>query len=384
MQGRLAGTETHRPLSSLGRHRLRPGAARACRVRSGQTALKPGHLIREILYPLTDTAVLLALIAFLFLEILAEAAGLLGIWLAIVIVPAYFRYLLYLLDLRAIGRDAPTPGIELFNWVENFWSLFPLVILCLAIWGSWFLAARLSPVFAAIFAALLLLIYPASLAVLATTRSPIESLNPLALLRVITSCGRDYLLIPLVMTAMCLMVWTLAFLQLPSVVTKLLAMYASFLMFTLTGGVIFAAAPTFDTETPPTRAPDPDRLDAELIRDRSRVLNHAYGFVSRGNRQGGLEHLCRWIENETDYGAAFRWFFERMLHWESKDAALALAQSYLGSLLAEHRDVEALKLINRCRLENASFRLLAEHRGAALAAAERLGNREICDYLGDR
>ncbi len=39
-------------------------------------------------------AVVLALITFLLLEMLAEVAGLLGIWLAIVIVPAYFRYLL--------------------------------------------------------------------------------------------------------------------------------------------------------------------------------------------------------------------------------------------------------------------------------------------------
>ena len=47
-------------------------------------------MIREILYPLTDMAIVLALIIFLLLEILAEAAGVLGIWLAIVILPAYF------------------------------------------------------------------------------------------------------------------------------------------------------------------------------------------------------------------------------------------------------------------------------------------------------
>ena len=64
--------------------------------------LKIPAIIREILYPLTDIAVVLALIFFLLLELLVEVAGLLGLWLIIVLLPAYFRYLLYLLEARAL------------------------------------------------------------------------------------------------------------------------------------------------------------------------------------------------------------------------------------------------------------------------------------------
>jgi len=67
--------------------------------------------------------------------------------------------------------------------------------------------------------------------------------------------------------------------------------------------------------------------------------------------------------------------------WESTDAALFLAQMYLTRLLLAQRDVEALKLMSRCLLENKRFKPLAKDRGAALAAAERQGNEDLIKYL---
>jgi hypothetical protein len=326
-------------------------------------------------------AIVLALVVFLLLELLAEAAGLLGIWLAIVIVPAYFRYLLYLLEGRASGRDAPSPGIELFNWVENFWSLFPLVLAGLLLWGEFFLISKFSFAVAMAPGVLVLLIYPASMAVLAVTRSPLESMNPAALFVLIKSCGRDYLLIPLVVVAMSFLVWYLVILNVQGILTRAISMYASFLMFTLTGAVLHANDAGITVDIPAPREPDAEKIDADLARERTKVLNHAYGFVSRGNRQGGLRHIFDRIEGEADTAAAYRWFFEHMLKWESKDAALFFAHEYLSWLLGRRRDIEALKLIARCRLEDARFRPLAGDADAALAAAERQGNKELCEYL---
>jgi hypothetical protein len=338
-------------------------------------------LIGEILYPLTDTAVVLALIVFLFLQALATAAGFLGVYLAIVIVPAYFRYLLRLLEARANGRNPPPPGIELFNWVENYWSLFPLVLLCLLGWGTYFLATLVSPVAALLFGVCILLVYPASLAILAVTRSPLESLNPAALVVLIKMCGRDYLLIPLVTILLSVLTGYLAFLQTSALLTKAVGMYASFLLFTLTGAVMRENAANIDVEIPLPLEPNAERLNADLTRQRTKVLDHAYGFVSRDNRRGGLQHIYDWIEKEDDADAAYRWFFEQTLKWESKDAALFFAQTYLSRLLSQGRDVQVLKLIARCRLVDSRFRPNAADMDAALATAERQGNDELYDYL---
>ena len=104
------------------------------------------------------------MIIFLLLQMLAGAAGLFGILLAIAILPAYFRYLLYLLEARANGREVTVPGIELFNWVENFWSLFPLGLVAILIWAEFFLLGNLGFAAAAVPGALILVLYPASMA----------------------------------------------------------------------------------------------------------------------------------------------------------------------------------------------------------------------------
>ena len=326
-------------------------------------------------------AVVLALIVFLILEVLVEAAGLLGIWLLIIIVPAYFRYLLYLLEARANGRDAPTLGGELFNWVENFWSLFPLVLICILVWGAYFLATDVSPAAAIVLGVIVLFIYPASMAILATTRSPVESLNPAALSVLLRSCGRDYLSIPLVMVVVFFVIWNFMIVGAPYLLIKALAMYASFLMFTLTGSVLHEKGVSISVDLPPAREPGVEQLQGEQTRERTKVLNHAYGFVSRGNRQGGLQHIYGWLEKDADADASCRWFFEQMLKWESTDAAIVFAQTYLSLLLTQRRDIEALKLIARCLLVDARFKPLAGDLGAALAAAERQGNDELYEYL---
>ena len=87
------------------------------------------EFLRELAYPATDRAVLLAMIVFFLLGKLAVVAGLLGIWLMIVILPALFRYLMAILAARIDGRDVDPPGIEMFNWIAGAWTLMPLAIL---------------------------------------------------------------------------------------------------------------------------------------------------------------------------------------------------------------------------------------------------------------
>lgn len=326
-------------------------------------------------------AVVLALITFLILEMFVEAVGLLGILLGAIVLPVYFRYLLILLEARAKGQEAPAIGVELINWFENFWGLFPLILLCLVIVGEYFLATNLSFAAALVPGVLVLFLFPASMAILAMTHSPVESLNPAAIFVLIKACGRVYLMIPLIIAAISVLIWYLVILDTPFVLTRAAAMYASFLMFTLTGKVLHANAVAITIDMPPQREPDAEQLDAELTRERTKALNHAYGFVSRGNQAGGLQHLYRRIENEIDSDAAYQWFFVQMLKWESTDAALFFAQTYLTRLLLQKRDVEALKLMSRCLLENKRFKPLATDRDAALAAAERQGNEDLINYL---
>jgi len=343
--------------------------------------MKPFDVLREVIYPLTDMAVLLAILGFAVLAALARAGGLFGLWLALIILPAFFRYALYLLEARADGKEAPPPGIEMFSWAENFWSLFPLVFLAFAIWAGIFVFTRFSPGAALWVPGLLFLLYPASIAVLGVTRSPLGSLNPRNLYHMIRLCGRDYLWIPLVLIVVSLVLKFLLDADLWGIVLNIAIAYAFFLLFTLTGAVLQANQITDQIEIEAPLESSAAELADELQKERRKIANHAYGFVSRGNREGGLLHIRQWLGKEADVSDAGNWFFHEMLTWESQEAALFFAQEYFAHLLSEEKEPEALKLISRCLHEDARWKPLQRDREAALQLAARYHRDDLLKQL---
>lgn len=117
------------------------------------------------------------------------------------------------------------------------------------------------------------------------------------------------------------------------------------------------------------------------LRNRDAVLNHAYGFVSRGNRAGGLKHIYLCIADDPNPDHAWAWFHKRMLSWELTDAVLEFSQQYLKRMLYRDESVAAVKLMLRCRLINEMFRPLPEDRPQALIAAEHCRNEELMRVL---
>jgi hypothetical protein len=347
------------------------------------------RFLRELTWPLTELVVLLAIVAFSLFATLASAAGSLsiwiGIWLGIVLMPGLFRYLLMLLEAKAYGRTTPVANIELFSFISNLWSLTWLVICAVTIWGGILLAAYISLPAAQVFALLSFAMLPGSLAVLAITRSPFASLHPRTVARMIAVSGWQYWLVPVAVGIMLVIAGQLATSGAPGWLVTISRFYCLFLLFTLTGGLLHANGVRFslsfdgsagdgdDTELPPVRD--------ERTRLRTRVLTHAYGFFSRDNRAGALAHIECALRDDEDVDGAWQWYFNEMLNWESKDGALMLAQSRLTRLLNEKRDVEAMKLISRCLLENSRFRPLPQDQDAALEAAERLHRDDLAKAL---
>jgi hypothetical protein len=339
------------------------------------------RFLRELAWPFTELIVLLAIIAFALLATLSKAAGLLGLWLGVILLPALVRYLLMLLESRAYGRVTPVANVELFSLVENFWSLTPLVVLALLIWGGIALDRYVSALVAGVFIAATFAVVPAYLAVLAVTKSPLQALNPGAIARLIAACGWHYLQAPVAVALAYLIASTLAAVGAPDLLVLMARFYCLFLLFTFTGGLLNATGVEFSLSVENAgRADLPPPID-DRTRSRSRVLNHAYGFFSRDNRAGAMAHIRAAIQDDVDLDGAYRWYFDEMLKWESKDAALMLAQSYLTRLLDEQRDVEAVKLISRCLLENPLFKPLSSDLDAALAAAARLDRNDLARAL---
>ncbi len=341
--------------------------------------MRPTDGLRAVLYPLTEPAVLVPLIVFWLLIALATTAGLLGIFLMIVVIPAVFRYLVILLEARARGGRPGTPDIDFFRWIGNAWALFPvlvalvLVSLVIVTWERFGIAWAILPMlFGSVF-------FPLSIAVLAVTRSPLQSISPAALYRLLRECRHSIWVAPVFLfVAAWLSIQAEA---LPSMLANLVQLYLVFAFFSLVGALIESQGLIEEVDIPEPLGKTEAEADAELEKARVHDLNHAYGFISRDNRTGGFRHLFASIDDDPDPVGAWAWFFSRMLAWENPNHALFFAQHYVRDLLQHGDIVPAVKVMMRCRLVDERWMPFREDVQAAAEAAERCGNSELAAVL---
>ncbi|MEQ9563345.1 MAG: hypothetical protein RLN69_12560 [Woeseiaceae bacterium] len=349
--------------------------------------MKPAELLRELAFPLTQPALSLAMLFFWIVLGFAKFAGLFGLFLLFLAAPAYLRYLVTVLDDRAHGRGPEPPTVEMFNLTDNAWTLFPAIPIALLIWANFAVSSlALEPGALATTLALLpelvfLLLMPAFLAVLSMTHSPVASLNPLTIAAVIRRSMPLYLLVPLALLPVALVLDALRNAGVPSFLLDLGASYSLFLFCSLTGFVLFRSGLYLEVDIPDPIEPDREAVDAKLLAARKDVATHAYGFVSRGNRDGGLRHIQQRIDEEADVDGAYQWFFEEMLRWQSNDAVLYFAQTYLSRLLRIDQDAAAIRVLMRCLHRNPAFRPLEQDRQLLIDMLQKRGRSDLVTML---
>ena len=347
-----------------------------------------GDIITAIVAPVRNPTLLTAFLAFyLASELIIKLSSgghhalVLGLVLAAFVLPAMCVYLMDVLERQACGALPKPPSVEHLQWFNSAWSLLQLLYLSAFAYTAYALGSLFGEV---VFLGVLLVfaaVLPASLAILALTHSPVESLNPKAITRLIKRCRVTYWVAPAFALAAIFLVGRLSRAGTPDWLTELVALFLFFALYTLIGAIVRPQRLHEEIAIHQPVEPDANRLDAALLKERAAVLGHAYGLASRGNRHGGLRHVQDRIACDPAPDTAWRWFFEQMLDWDDKDAALGLGQHYLGWLLERGDDVSAVKLMTRCRLENETFQPLREDRELALQAAGRCGNEELVRAL---
>lgn len=342
--------------------------------------MKPAEFLRAIVYPLTESSVLIPLLVFWLVIFVASWGGIFGLFLIfLVIVPAVFRFQMIVLEARALGRAPATPGIEFFNWFGNAWTLFPFFIVVLLTGATITVANHFGTTWAILPVLFAAALFPASVAVLAITHSPLQSVNPIALAHLWKKCAATFWLATLFLVVAS---WLAAEAEVLSpILTNWVQLLLSFSFFSLVGSLIEPYGLIEDIDIPAPTEKHASEAAVDLEKARAKVLNHAYGFISRDNRDGGLKHVFDGIRNDPDPVAAWAWFFERMLRWENPGPALFFAKRYIHDRLQHNEALPALKLIMRCRLIDETFRPLPEDVPLAIAACEAYENKELAAIL---
>ncbi len=341
--------------------------------------MKPSDIGRAIAYPLVTPAVLVPLVVFWLLISFAIWGGLLGLFLLFLVIPAVFRFQMIVLEARARGIEPATPDTEFFNWFGNAWSLFPVPVSILLVWAILESATHFGLVAAGGAAFLASVFFPVSLAVLAITHSPLQSINPVAIVRLMGRCGGTLWIATVFLYIACWLVYLSD--SMPTLLGNFVQLLLSFSFFSLVGSLIEPYRLVEEVYIPDAVEQDAEEVRGDIEKKRTGVLTHAYGFISRGNREGGIRHVIAGIQNDGDPAGAWAWYFDRMLGWENQQHALFFAQNYVHDAFRHGEDVTALKVIMRCRLVDEGFKPLVEDRQAAVAAAERHRNNELADVL---
>ena len=287
--------------------------------------------LRELAFPISSTQTLVALITFVVLISLASFAGMLGVYLLIAVVPAFLRYLTMIAEARAQGREAEPPGAEYFTLVGNAWTLFPVVPVLVAAMLITEIGTTLGGLAASIAAFAFAAALPAVVAVLVITHSVLESIKPLEIVRFIRGCGADYWYAPLTAVLIILIPQLLAFL--PIWMQVVVEVYLLTAFFAVIGAVAREAGLFDEVDIPDATEPDAEKTLSVQEGQWLKVLNHAYGFISRDNRDGGLKHIYDWLADDPDPDRAWPWFFEQLMGWEDTYPGLLFAQQYVGRLL---------------------------------------------------
>ncbi len=343
--------------------------------------LKPADIARELAHPVNNAAVAFAALLLFGLLKFAFSGGILGLFLAFLVIPGLFRYLMRVLESRAKGQDTGPFETDDFLWLGNAWSIFAAFHVVVLVYTTYILGARYG--LAAMLAAdtILAVVIPASLAVLAITRSPLECLNPRSVSGLIGRCGVVYWILPTYLVVAAFALWGLNTSSLPQYIIELIAVYLIFAFFALTGGVVRPYKFFDEITIHEPIEPDQEALDEELFKERTAVLNHAYGFMSRDNRTGGFRHIASWLERDPDPEGAWQWFLDQMLQWEKTDPALLFAQTYLTRLLHDGDYAAAVKVMTRCRFISEKFLPLPDDLVLAREAAEHFNTEELLKVL---
>ncbi|MDJ0712079.1 MAG: hypothetical protein QNJ14_16940 [Woeseiaceae bacterium] len=341
--------------------------------------MTPTKLFQAILYPLTSAAVLVPLVVFWLLTSFAAWGGLLGLFMMAFVLIGTVRFLMIVLEARARGAEPETPGIEFFSLFGDSWNLFPVVLVLLSAFLISTTGINFGLGWATVVSVMVCIAFPASLAVLAVTRSPLQSINPVAIAKLIERCGGT-LWIAIVFSQ--LAGW-LAYLSnaLPSMLASFIQMYLWFAYFSLLGSLIEPYDLFEEVGIPAPLEKSADEVSGDVEKHRVGVLGHAYGFVSRDNRDGGFKHIFAEIKKDPDPAGAWAWYFNRMMGWEQRHHALFFAQHYVHDALQHGEELAALKAMMRGYHEDAQFRPFREDIPALTAAAERHQNTELVAVL---
>ncbi|MEL7537221.1 MAG: hypothetical protein AAFM91_09220 [Pseudomonadota bacterium] len=341
-------------------------------------AYEPSGWLAELWLPLSPRGGLAAVLAFALLTWLAQAAGLLGIFLAWVLLFGFARHLIDVLVARAEARPWPVPSAESFNPFHEAWR-FQIAILAFATLVA-ALVLLAGGFWQKLAAAVLLGALPANLALAAVQANPWRWFDLPAVWRLITKLGVDYL----VLLSFCIGIVVLALFVIGDVSRPLghvVETYALVFAFSSVGALLYRSRERLGLDV--RRAPEKmaERADARVAKRWQDSLQLGYHYFSRGNETGGRTVLRDLMQGENESPELISWLVGEISQWENPRPLLLLAPRVIELQLERGNQADAFFVLEMCLERDAVFTRQFRNRREIADAASAAGRLDLADAL---
>ncbi|MEL6869275.1 MAG: hypothetical protein AAFO81_05700 [Pseudomonadota bacterium] len=337
-------------------------------------AMSTGAFVRKTLSIAFDPAVVFfcALIAFPLTFGLSLSGSLqwlvIAVFLIVYSTSAIMKFATQVTRALALGQTVPSAQNAVFDYFRMSWAFAPwLSLSMLAALGA-VVGLKLGDTALIVYAALVLPLVPAIIAVVSVNCQPLSMLRLPELLKVIAIMGVDYLKLLACWALIALVELVQPFLpvSMPLLVHAFVFLLQMMLLFVAAGVLLFQHRVALDipVEREEKHIRQQWQRDAAVLSERRSVLGRAYVFFSRGNAPSGLECLRDYLR-EHDDDDSWQWFLDEMRGWEQRNPHLMLARNYFSHLVANDDRAGAAQLLLTCMSIDKDFAPHPHDRGYA-------------------
>ncbi len=338
------------------------------------------EFLKELVFPLRDAALLGAIVVTTLLLSLAKAAGFFGIALGFVVSVGLLKYLIDVLQARALNKKAPVPDGDTFNPGLQVWKLGVAAVTFIFVVAIHHAAAGFGVAGALAATMICLAVWPAMVINASLSHNVAAMFAVPTLVKIAQAMSLRYWAIGLAMLCS-LAMWQLTDHYLNSLLGSVLANYSQVMVYSFAGAMVYRSRDELGLDVRRSPEGKEQRRVTEVERRRYSYLDRAYVMFSRGNSAGGKHVLSELLESEPASLAFDRWIFTILADWSEPSAMLLFAPRLIDGLIEAGEKGEALSVFSRCLAKDAAYARGHRQRERLLEIADALGNTALRDKL---
>jgi hypothetical protein len=288
---------------------------------------------------------------------IAEKAGLFGLPLMLILVSWATKYAYVLFDHRARGLDGtPTLDIQMVNPFNEQRPLAQMVIVAAIGAVVAYIGSNINHAAGVGLAIGLLLLLPASVAVLGLENNPFRALNPVALFRMVRCLGVTYLIILALCgfyAAIIALIWQKGLWPL---VRYAISIFLFLSAFSVLAAGIYTRRDRLGIDV--WQSPEIEQSQKQLadIGVVDRLADEAFALVRARQHDKAWKTLTEFIASRGNQAEDYESLCARLDTWDDKRYVLRLSQEYIERLIELRKPSAALRVAESRLRSNTNFR----------------------------